>query len=69
MGKYNKEEKSWMLYDWASSAYSIIITTAIFPIYFKSVADNAGVNQADSTAYFSNRFQFRPSFWHFLALF
>ncbi len=51
MGKYNKEEKSWMLYDWASSAYSIIITTAIFPIYFKSVADNAGVNQADSTAY------------------
>lgn len=51
MGKYNKEEKSWMMYDWASSAYSIIITTAIFPIYFKSVADNAGVNQADSTAY------------------
>jgi len=51
LGKYNKEEKSWMLYDWASSAYSIIITTAIFPIYFKSVADNAGVNQADSTAY------------------
>ena len=39
------------MYDWASSAYSIIITTAIFPIYFKSVADNAGVNQADSTAY------------------
>jgi len=51
LGKYNKEEKSWMMYDWASSAYSIIITTAIFPIYFKSVADNAGVNQADSTAY------------------
>ena len=51
LGKYNKEEKSWMMYDWASSAYSIIITTAIFPIYYKSVADNAGVNQADSTAY------------------
>ena len=51
MGKYSKEEKSWMMYDWASSAYSIIITTAIFPIYYKAVADNAGVNQADSTAY------------------
>ena len=51
LGKYNKEEKSWMMYDWASSAYSIIITTAIFPIYYKAVADNAGVNQADSTAY------------------
>jgi MFS transporter, UMF1 family len=51
LGKYSKEEKSWMMYDWASSAYSIIITTAIFPIYYKAVADNAGVNQADSTAY------------------
>ena len=51
MGTYSKEEKSWMMYDWASSAYSIIITTAIFPIYYKAVADQAGVNQADSTAY------------------
>lgn len=33
-----KQEKSWVLYDWANSAYSIIITTAIFPIFFKNVA-------------------------------
>lgn len=51
MGKLSKEEKSWMMYDWGNSAYSIIITTAIFPIFFKSVADNAGVASADSTAY------------------
>ena len=51
MGKFNKAEKSWMMYDWASSAYSIIITTAIFPIYYKATAENAGVNPADATAY------------------
>ncbi|MFD1851496.1 MFS transporter [Oceanobacillus bengalensis] len=51
MGRYKKEEKSWMMYDWANSAYSIIITTAIFPIFFKGVAENAGVSGADSTAY------------------
>lgn len=40
-----------MLYDMGTSAYSIIITTAIFPIYYKAVADNALVDSADSTAY------------------
>jgi UMF1 family MFS transporter len=33
-----KQERSWVLYDWANSAYSIIIATAIFPIFFKGVA-------------------------------
>ncbi|RDW16750.1 MFS transporter [Oceanobacillus chungangensis] len=51
MGKFSKKEKSWMMYDWADSAYSIIITTAIFPIYYKAVAENAGVADVDSTAY------------------
>ncbi|WP_088008716.1 MFS transporter [Indiicoccus explosivorum] len=48
---YTKEEKSWMLYDWASSAYSIIITTAVFPIFYKAAATEAGVSAANSTAY------------------
>lgn len=34
----NKTEKSWILYDWANSAYSLAITTAILPVYFKDVA-------------------------------
>jgi len=32
-----KTIKSWALYDWANSAYSLIITSAIFPIYYSSV--------------------------------
>lgn len=48
---YSKEENSWVLYDWANSAYSIIITSAVFPIFYKSMASNAGVSDVDSTAY------------------
>lgn len=51
MKKFTKVEKSWMMYDWANSAYSVIITTAVFPIFYKSVATGAGVSNADSTAY------------------
>ncbi|MBB6444060.1 MFS transporter [Bacillus benzoevorans] len=51
MGKFNKAEKSWMMYDWASSAYFLIITTAIFPIFYKATAENAGVNPTNATAY------------------
>jgi len=32
--RLNKKEKSWILYDCANSAYSIGITTALFPVYF-----------------------------------
>ncbi len=45
-----KEERSWILYDWANSAYSIAITTAILPIYFKDVAAK-GIENYLSTAY------------------
>jgi MFS transporter, UMF1 family len=51
MKRFTKEENSWIFYDWASSAYSIIISTAVFPIYYKAAATNAGVSSANSTAY------------------
>ena len=51
MARFSKEEKSWMLYDWGNSAYSVIITTAIFPIFYKTAAADAGINGANSTAY------------------
>jgi UMF1 family MFS transporter len=34
----NREEKSWVLYDVANSAFVLIMVTAIMPIYFKDVA-------------------------------
>lgn len=51
MKRFTKEENSWMYYDWANSAYSIIISTAVFPLFFKASATKAGVSPADSTAY------------------
>lgn len=37
---YTKKELSWILYDCANSAYSMAITTALFPIYFGMVGGN-----------------------------
>ncbi|WP_462409796.1 MFS transporter [Neobacillus sp. Marseille-QA0830] len=51
MSRLSKQEKSWVFYDWANSAYSILITTAVFPLYFKAAANSAGLAAADSTAY------------------
>lgn len=48
---YTKAENSWMFYDWAESAFSIIVTTAIFPIYYSSAAETSGISDANSTAY------------------
>ena len=46
----NKEERSWILQDFGNSAYSITITTAILPVFFKSVA-GVGLEDNISTAY------------------
>ena len=51
MFKLTKTEKSWAFYDWANSAYSMTVTTAILPLYFKSVFQNAGGSATTSTAY------------------
>jgi MFS transporter, UMF1 family len=51
MSRMTKQEKSWVFYDWANSAYSILITTAIFPLYFKASATKAGLAASTSTAY------------------
>lgn len=42
LARFNRIERSWITYDWANSAYSTIITAAVFPIYFASVAAQSG---------------------------
>ncbi|AAK79552.1 UMF1 family MFS transporter [Clostridium acetobutylicum] len=51
MRNLSKGEKSWIMYDWANSAYSTAITATILPLYFKSIALKSGVSAASSTAY------------------
>lgn len=40
--KFTKQERSWMLYDVANSAFILIITATV-PIFFRSIATSAGV--------------------------
>ncbi len=52
LSKFNTEQKSWIMYDWANSVYSVVITTAVLPIYYKSVSE-AVLSDAQSTLYWS----------------
>lgn len=47
----SKKERSWILYDWANSAYSMTVTSAILPIYFSSMVTAAGHSAETATAY------------------
>lgn len=40
--RFTKVERSWILYDWANSVYATIMMAALFPIYFTSLAGEAG---------------------------
>lgn len=53
--RFSLGERSWVLYDVANSAYSLAVTTAVFPLFFKNEIA-AGVPGATSTAWlaFSN---------------
>jgi len=46
MKNFTKEERSWVMYDWANSAFATIMIAAIFPVYFTGVA--GGDNTAGS---------------------
>ncbi|MBP8823584.1 MAG: MFS transporter [Flavobacteriales bacterium] len=37
--------RAWTMYDWANSAYSLTITSAIFPIYYIAITSVDGVDQ------------------------
>jgi UMF1 family MFS transporter len=32
-----KVQRAWVMYDWANSVYSLVITSTIFPVYYNSV--------------------------------
>src|ERR1044072_3326909 len=38
LGLRTREQRAWAMYDWANSAVQCTIITAVFPIYFASVA-------------------------------
>ena len=39
-----KIKTAWTMYDWANSPYSLVVTTAIFPIYFNALTSDRNEN-------------------------
>lgn len=49
-----KIQRSWAMYDWANSAYNLVITSTIFPAYYEGITSikNAGVIVDDQVSFF-----------------
>jgi len=45
-----KFQRAWVMYDWANSVYSLVITSTIFPVYYNSVTQ--GVDGSDTVSFF-----------------
>jgi len=50
---YQRVINAWAMYDWANSAFAVIILTAIFPVYYRALVTNAGRSPEDATAYWA----------------
>jgi UMF1 family MFS transporter len=35
-----KLQRAWTFYDWANSVYPLVITTAIFPLFYEGYVDD-----------------------------
>lgn len=51
MLRVSKKEKSWILYDWANSAYTMTMLTTILPIYFTAMVGEVGLSKEMATSY------------------
>ena len=38
LGQFTKEERSWIMYDWANSVFATIMVAAVFPVFFVAMA-------------------------------
>lgn len=51
LGLHRRELRAWAMYDWANSAFVLLIITAVFPLYYQGYAA-AGLDPQDATARF-----------------
>jgi len=50
---YQRVINAWAMYDWANSAFAVVILTAVFPVYYRALATNAGRAPEEATAYWA----------------
>jgi UMF1 family MFS transporter len=51
--EYQRIVHGWAMYDWANSGFAVVILTAIFPVYYRALAMDAGVAPEGATAYWA----------------
>ncbi len=51
--KFNKREWAYIFYDWAESAFTVIIAVFIFPILYKILAEQGGMQEGVATNIYS----------------
>lgn len=47
-----KLHRAWSMYDWANSAYNLVITSTIFPVYYIAITTKGVAGQADYVSFF-----------------
>ena len=45
----------WAMYDWANSAYNLVITSTIFPSYFEAITGDGNENTKNDIVHFLGR--------------
>ena len=46
----------WAMYDWANSAYNLVITSTIFPAYYESITGDGNDGTVDHVSFLGNQF-------------
>jgi UMF1 family MFS transporter len=49
-----KTIRAWAMFDWANSAYNLVITSTIFPVYFVAITENS--EKGDRVKFFGHNF-------------
>jgi UMF1 family MFS transporter len=50
---YRRVINAWAMYDWANSAFAVIILTAVYPVYYRALVTTAGYSPEDATAFWA----------------
>lgn len=53
VSKFTPAERSWMIYDWANSSFSLIVVTAVLPLWLETVGQNISISTAQTTSWWS----------------
>ncbi len=54
LGLHRPELRAWAMYDWAASAMQAVVMTAVFPIFYTSIAASAGHTGSAATRTWAN---------------